>query len=461
MASPIEIERNLPDTLPADFGDWDDGNSQTAPPAGAPAWKPLETPPKETPQRESARREAEALDFAKKPSVPREVSREFEPARNVTPFPESDEIPATPRGIPAPVIRAPRTSPLPAPSSNSSSPVQDDSAFVQRMKSVDKVVDKLPAVEVRKEEVPAAPVSLIERRPDKRLFSSIAIEEPEASEDELRPTLLNDLLDEEEERKTRRKWITTGCIFGGALLLVVFQLIHYTTASKIKHIVNTPPVAVTSPEPATSAEPESVPETIADVKPAAEKPSAAKQSSEFDAEQVDDTPAQPAEKAPGAAQTRMMQTQLMAPTRLPENAKTAEPNDAPPPSSLGGASIAALNGNNSVGNVFAGRSNSKVSVSGPRPVTVSAGVAIGMLVHQTQPVYPSIARSARVQGIVVLDATISKTGRVVNVKVMSGPPMLRQSAIDAVKTWQYKPYTLNGEPTDVDTTINVNFSFGG
>jgi protein TonB len=116
-----------------------------------------------------------------------------------------------------------------------------------------------------------------------------------------------------------------------------------------------------------------------------------------------------------------------------------------------------MNGN--VANLFAGQSGG--NVSGPRVVAVSAGVAVGMLIRKTQPVYPAIARSARVQGTVVLQAKISAAGKVTNLQVVSGPPMLRQSALDAVKTWVYKPYTLNNQPTDVDTTVNVVFSLGG
>jgi protein TonB len=84
-----------------------------------------------------------------------------------------------------------------------------------------------------------------------------------------------------------------------------------------------------------------------------------------------------------------------------------------------------------------------------------------MLIRKTQPIYPSIARSARVQGTVVLQAKISPFGKVTNLQVVSGPPMLRQAAIDAVKTWQYRPYTLNNQPTEVDTSVNVVFSLGG
>ena len=88
---------------------------------------------------------------------------------------------------------------------------------------------------------------------------------------------------------------------------------------------------------------------------------------------------------------------------------------------------------------------------------LSAGVAVGMLLQKTQPVYPPIAKAARVSGTVVLQATISKTGTIENLRVISGPAMLQQAALDAVKTWRYRPYLLNNEPVEVETTVNVIF----
>jgi len=81
----------------------------------------------------------------------------------------------------------------------------------------------------------------------------------------------------------------------------------------------------------------------------------------------------------------------------------------------------------------------------------------GRAVSQTRPQYPAFARTARVDGTVVLHATISKAGTIENVSVISGPPMLRQAAIDAVKMWRYKPYLLDNEPVEVETTVNVIF----
>jgi len=66
-----------------------------------------------------------------------------------------------------------------------------------------------------------------------------------------------------------------------------------------------------------------------------------------------------------------------------------------------------------------------------------------------------------VSGTVVIQATISKAGTIDNLRVVSGPTMLRQAALDAVKTWRYKPYMLDGEPVDVETTVSVNFTLGG
>jgi TonB family protein len=73
-------------------------------------------------------------------------------------------------------------------------------------------------------------------------------------------------------------------------------------------------------------------------------------------------------------------------------------------------------------------------------------------------VYPPEAKAAHIQGAVVLSAIISKTGTVENLQVVSGPKELVTSALDAVKKWTYKPYLLNGEPTEVQTTITVNYS---
>ena len=95
--------------------------------------------------------------------------------------------------------------------------------------------------------------------------------------------------------------------------------------------------------------------------------------------------------------------------------------------------------------------------SEPKVVHVSTGTEEGLIVFKTIPQYPVIARTMHVDGTVVLAATISKAGMIENLRVMSGPVMLQQAAVDAVKTWRYRPYMLDGQPVEVETSVNVVF----
>jgi periplasmic protein TonB len=99
----------------------------------------------------------------------------------------------------------------------------------------------------------------------------------------------------------------------------------------------------------------------------------------------------------------------------------------------------------------------------PAPLAVAIHISHmseGDLVHKVLPSYPPLARSARIQGQVVLQAVISKKGAIENLKVLTGP-MLVPSAIEAVRQWRYRPYVLNNEPVEVETQITVNFSLAG
>ena len=113
-----------------------------------------------------------------------------------------------------------------------------------------------------------------------------------------------------------------------------------------------------------------------------------------------------------------------------------------------------------MGSIFGSAPVTQVKAAVPKKINISSGVAQGMLLQKTQPIYPPIAMAARVSGTVVLQVTISKTGTITNLHVVSGPAMLQQAAMDAVKTWRYRPYLLNGEPVEVETTINVVFTLG-
>jgi len=85
----------------------------------------------------------------------------------------------------------------------------------------------------------------------------------------------------------------------------------------------------------------------------------------------------------------------------------------------------------------------------------------GNLIYRVQPVYPPMARSARIQGPVVLKAIISKSGGIEKLQVLTGHPLLVKAAIEAVSQWQYWPYILNDEPVEVETQITVNFLLSG
>ena len=100
----------------------------------------------------------------------------------------------------------------------------------------------------------------------------------------------------------------------------------------------------------------------------------------------------------------------------------------------------------------------KPIISGP--VRVSTAVEEGLILQKTKPVYPPIAIAAHVQGTVILAANISKGGAIENLRVVSGPAMLQQSAVNAVSTWRYRPYLLDGQPVEVETTVNVVFTLG-
>ena len=93
----------------------------------------------------------------------------------------------------------------------------------------------------------------------------------------------------------------------------------------------------------------------------------------------------------------------------------------------------------------------------PKKLRVSSGVAEGLKIHSEGPKYPREARERGIQGDVILQATIDTKGEITNLKAVKGDPILAEAAIDAVKQWKYKPYLLNGEPVEVETTIKVVF----
>src|SRR5262252_4925996 len=167
-------------------------------------------------------------------------------------------------------------------------------------------------------------------------------------------------------------------------------------------------------------------------------------------------------------QTDIVNGQLRTPTKIPEKVQMIKEEEAPPPVMATGGVVGGVPGGvpgGQMGGVIGGIISSTPvavpKVATPQRVRVSQGVSQGLLIRKVQPSYPPLARQARIQGNVVLTAEISKDGTIENLHLISGHPMLAPAAIDAVKQWKYKPYILNGEPVEVETTINVNFTLAG
>jgi|HubBroStandDraft_6_1064221.scaffolds.fasta_scaffold13693_5 protein TonB len=166
-------------------------------------------------------------------------------------------------------------------------------------------------------------------------------------------------------------------------------------------------------------------------------------------------------------QSELDNGQLRTPTAIPKKVQMIK-EDEPPPSAgpagvvggvPGGVPGGAMGG--VLGSVMSSVPTAVPKVATPTRVRVSQGVSQGLLVHKVTPQYPPLAKQARIQGVVVLQALIGKDGSITGLHVVSGHPMLTNAALEAVKEWKYKPYYLNGEPVEVETTINVNFSLSG
>ncbi|MGA9507513.1 MAG: TonB family protein [Candidatus Sulfotelmatobacter sp.] len=165
-------------------------------------------------------------------------------------------------------------------------------------------------------------------------------------------------------------------------------------------------------------------------------------------------------------QTDIVNGALRTPTKIPQKIQMIKEDEAPPQMSMGviggianGVPGGQMNG--VIGGIISSTPVAVPKVATPQRVRVSAGVTNGLLIRKVNPAYPPLARQARISGQVVLRAVISKDGSIENLSLVSGHPMLAPAAIEAVKQWKYKPYLLNGEPVEVDTEIQVNFTLAG
>jgi protein TonB len=147
---------------------------------------------------------------------------------------------------------------------------------------------------------------------------------------------------------------------------------------------------------------------------------------------------------------------LTIPTRIPTSIARIDGPEAAP-----GGQITMDQGGTVVGSDLfrsAAPIPAKPAVRPAGPTHISSGVAAGLLIQKVLPQYPPLGKAVRVEGTVVLQAVISRSGTIENLRVVSGPPMLQQAALDAVEQWRYRPYMLDGDPVEVETTINVIFT---
>jgi len=160
---------------------------------------------------------------------------------------------------------------------------------------------------------------------------------------------------------------------------------------------------------------------------------------------------------------------MMAPTVIPKKVEMIKEEEMPPDvgavGGVGGVPGGIAGG--SAGGVLGGIIGGVGSGPPPPPKPTASRIRVGgnvqaaKMLRQIQPVYPQIAKTAHVQGTVMLHAVIAKDGSVQELTYVSGPPLLMKSAMDAVRQWRYQPTLLNGEPVEVDTTISVIFTLGG
>jgi len=155
------------------------------------------------------------------------------------------------------------------------------------------------------------------------------------------------------------------------------------------------------------------------------------------------------------AQPEMRGGQIFAPPAIPTGIKMTPGPEVMQPVDAATLDDGKGSGGNDLFNTQSNRPIVREPIRGP--VRVSGLVVEGMLVDKRMPVYPAIAKATRTEGTVVLQATISRSGTIENLRVASGPGLLQQAALDAVRTWRYRPYLLNGEPVEVETTVNVVF----
>jgi len=173
---------------------------------------------------------------------------------------------------------------------------------------------------------------------------------------------------------------------------------------------------------------------------------------------------------PRVPQSFFNQNKLFAPKFIPKKVEQIKEQAVPstaPAGAVGGV-VGGVPGGQ-LGGVLGGILGGSRTVPAPPPPkpTVHKGpyrvggrVQAPQLIHQVQPMYPPLAKQARIQGDVVIDSVIDTLGRVTQMRVVSGSPLLVEAAMQALAQWRYQPTLLNGEPVAVEMLVTVHFQLG-
>jgi protein TonB len=163
-------------------------------------------------------------------------------------------------------------------------------------------------------------------------------------------------------------------------------------------------------------------------------------------------------------QPKFAPEQMVAPTVIPKKIEIIKEQAPPPEVGVTGGVPGGVPGGSASGVLggIIGGAPGGLPAPPPKPTIVRIGgnVMQGKIIREVQPVYPQIAKIAHVSGSVVLHAIIGEDGTIQQLQYISGPALLKEAALDAVRQWRYVPYRLNGQPVKVDTTITVIFNLG-
>lgn len=495
MASPAEIARVLPETLPDDFVEWDSGDSSAKRPveSGArEAGRTLDATPKHTGQLAEPKAQTATEPKTVSLPMPTNVSPDREvQSRGLTAIAMAvDKKPLSPAQMPANIhgtrdvffapvrpkanptgslwnasfnLSTKVDGPLSALSPLAPTGVADDEAFLGQLKAIGTVLNTQP-ISTSQKRGPAPAVNEVSppqispahiqssdaaplRWPAKPVEVTATVDGANLSGSS--PFQFGFVKSEaDQENLDRKKFIRVAAI-GATVALVVF--LGFRLLSPGKPTLAKQTVEVRSADAAATAETHetsSSAETGGDKLLMTGKPQQAANPSNAARPQADLAP---------QVDSQSMNDQLTASPLIPRDIKTKAKEDAPPPPSFAAANADDLGNNGTIGALLSEQSKPSVHYAPDAPTILSAAAAEKLLIQRKAPVYPPKAWKYYVSGKVALEAIVSKTGTVKSLKVLSGKPEFEQASLEAVRNWHYKPYLVNNEPVEFQTTINLTF----